>query len=216
MSGENQVSAAVQAEGAAAAGSACRSGVCRQNLMAQGLARSATRRGWTYRGMAVAGIVSAVLGALCLVADPVGRGALMSVVGLQLHLVCSRAAGLMAAEQGIQGACARLLPQISGHVAETLLLVALGHAVSVPALGWAAALAAVLSDHVRVLGHGAEGSGLMPARHRRIVFAVACLLSPAFGTTGLGHLAGIIIAVGGFLACIGHVRAMGSRIQSQI
>lgn len=213
MSGENQVSAGVQADGAATAGSGCRAGDCRQHVMAQGLARSARRRGWNYRGMAVAGIVSAVLGALCLVVDPVGCGAIMSVVFLQLHLVCSRAAGMMAAEQGASDACARLLPLVSGHVAETLLLVALGHAVGVPALGWAAALAAVLSDHLRTLRNAPEGTGLMPARHRRIVFAVACLLSPLFGTTGLVHLAGIIIAVGGFLACIGHVRAMGTLAQ---
>ena len=103
------------------------------------------------------------------------------------------------------------------RVADSVLLVSLGYAVGVPWLGWLAALAAACTAYVRVLG-GSLGlvqsfRGPMAKQHRMALMTGACLLSPLFGTTGLLHLALILMALGALITCGTRLKGIAAQLR---
>ena len=98
------------------------------------------------------------------------------------------------------------------RVADSVLLVSLGYAVGVPWLGWLAACTA----YVRVLG-GSLGlvqsfRGPMAKQHRMALMTGACFLSPLFGTTGLLHLALILMALGALITCGTRLKGIAAQL----
>ena len=188
----------------------------RGNALIQAVARSAVRRGWTPNGISVASVVFALLGGLCLLVNPLGWGAILCAAGIQLRLLCNVVDGLVAIEGGRKTSTGVLYNEVPDRVADTVLLVAAGYAVGAPALGWAAATAAVFTAYVRLLG-GSLGqvqrfTGPLAKQHRMALLTGACLLTPLFGTTGLLQLAVIIITVGGFYTGFVRLKAVAAQL----
>ena len=188
----------------------------RGNVLIQAVARSAVRRGWTPNGISVASVVFALLGGLCLLVNPLGWGAILCAAGIQLRLLCNVVDGLVAIEGGKKTSTRVLYNEVPDRVADTVLLVAAGYAVGAPALGWAAATAAVFTAYVRLLG-GSLGqvqrfTGPLAKQHRMALLTGACLLTPLFGTTGLLQLAVIIITVGGFYTGFVRLKAVAAQL----
>ena len=188
----------------------------RSNVLIQAVARSAVRRGWTPNGISVASVLFALLGGLCLLVNPLGWGAILCAVGIQLRLLCNVVDGLVAIEGGKKTSTGVLYNEVPDRVADTVLLVAAGYAVGAPALGWAAATAAVFTAYVRLLG-GSLGqvqrfTGPLAKQHRMALLTGACLLTPLFGTTGLLQLAVIIITVGGFYTGFVRLKAVAAQL----
>ena len=188
----------------------------RSNVLIQAVARSAVRRGWTPNGISVASVVFALLGGLCLLVSPLGWGAILCAAGIQLRLLCNVVDGLVAIEGGRKTSTGMLYNEVPDRVADTVLLVAAGYAVGAPALGWAAATAAVFTAYVRLLG-GSLGqvqrfTGPLAKQHRMALLTGACLLTPLFGTTGLLQLAVIIITVGGFYTGFVRLKAVAAQL----
>lgn len=188
----------------------------RGNALIQAVARSAVRRGWTPNGISVASVIFALLGGLCLLVSPLGWGAILCAVGIQLRLLCNVVDGLVAIEGGRKTSTGVLYNEVPDRVADTVLLVAAGYAVGAPALGWAAATAAVFTAYVRLLG-GSLGqvqrfTGPLAKQHRMALLTAACLLTPLFGTTGLLQLAVIIITVGGFYTGFVRLKAVAAQL----
>jgi CDP-diaglycerol-glycerol-3-phosphatidyltransferase len=188
----------------------------RSNVLIQAVARSAVRRGWTPNGISVASVLFALLGGLCLLVSPLGWGAILCAAGIQLRLLCNVVDGLVAIEGGRKTSTGMLYNEVPDRVADTVLLVAAGYAVGAPALGWAAATAAVFTAYVRLLG-GSLGqvqrfTGPLAKQHRMALLMGACLLTPLFGTTGLLQLAVIIITVGGFYTGFVRLKAVAAQL----
>jgi phosphatidylglycerophosphate synthase len=153
------------------------------------VARRLRRQGIEPNQISVASIVVAAAGAACLVALPhvgdTARYVLLTAAAIciQLRLLANLLDGMVAIEGGRQTPTGLLFNEIPDRVADVLFLVAAGYAVTWiawgDALGWAAALAAVLTAYVRLLG-GAVGvtqhfCGPMAKQHRMALLTAACL-----------------------------------------
>jgi phosphatidylglycerophosphate synthase len=115
-----------------------------------------------------------------------------------------------------------IVQRVPDRLADPLFLVPLGYAAGYPLLGWLAALLAVLTAYVRVLG-GALGQpqdfgGLLPKQRRMAVLTLALLIQAIedalWGSRVSLLLAVIIIAVGSFVTCISRTIAIARRLES--
>lgn len=113
---------------------------------------------------------------------------LIAAAGIQLRLLCNLMDGMVAVEGGMGGPLGDLYNDLPDRLADIFVLLGAGYAagnllapLSGIALGWVAALAAVLTAYVRVLG-GLAGApqfffGPMAKPHRMAVMTLACLLA---------------------------------------
>jgi phosphatidylglycerophosphate synthase len=110
---------------------------------------------------------------------------LLAAAGIQLRLLCNLLDGMVAVEGGLKTKSGEVFNDVPDRIADPLLLVAAGYAITgLPhgfALGWSAALLAVFTAYVRMLG-GATGLaqsfiGPMAKQQRMAVLTVACLAS---------------------------------------
>jgi phosphatidylglycerophosphate synthase len=171
----------------------------RQRGWARGLAAGLSEAGVSPNAVSLLSLGFAAAAAVCLllVGSSAGRerSALLiaAAAGVQLRLLCNLLDGLIAVEGGKRTAAGELFNEVPDRFADVLLLVAAGWAAGTPAVGWAAAVLAVLTAYVRVLG-GSLGfaqsfAGPMAKPHRMAVLTGACLLScfePSAGLLVLG------------------------------
>jgi phosphatidylglycerophosphate synthase len=119
--------------------------------------------------------------------SPAGRALLLALAaaGIQLRLLCNLMDGMVAVEGGLQTKAGEVYNDLPDRVADVVIFVAAGYAVrgwpGNMLLGWSAALLAVFTAYVRLLG-GAAGLkqsfiGPMAKPHRMATLTVACLLS---------------------------------------
>lgn len=115
------------------------------------------------------------------------RAALLLVAAacVQLRLLCNLLDGMLAVECGLQTPAGEIFNELPDRVADVMILAAAGYAArelpTAPILGWAAAVAALFTAYVRVLG-GALGLrqhfiGPMAKQHRMFVLTVATMLA---------------------------------------
>lgn len=115
------------------------------------------------------------------------RAALLLVAAacIQLRLLCNLLDGMLAVEWGLQTPTGEIFNELPDRVADVMILAAAGYAArelpTAPILGWAAAVAALFTAYVRVLG-GALGLrqhfiGPMAKQHRMFVLTVAAMLA---------------------------------------
>lgn len=136
-------------------------------------------------------------------------GNLLAAVGIQLRLLANVLDGLVAVEGGKASPLGALYNEFPDRIADSLILVSLGMASGLDALGWLAALLAALTAYVRVFG-GSLGLpqaflGPMAKQHRMAVATVALVLEPWLAAwlspTGLWTTALGLICVGSALTC---------------
>jgi phosphatidylglycerophosphate synthase len=186
----------------------------RHTTWAAALTRLCLRAGIAPNLISSASVAFAALGAALMV-WPAGDWAWWAAtVCVQARLLCNMLDGSVAVEGGRGTALGPLFNEIPDRIADTLLLVALGHAAHVPEIGWLAAALAIGTAHIRqtgvALGLTPDFSGPL-AKPQRMALLTACLLlQPAmawagFGRTGL--LAGCwLIVAGAALTCISRLR----------
>jgi len=113
---------------------------------------------------------------------------------VQLRLICNMLDGMVAIEGGLQTKSGAVFNDLPDRISDAFILVSVGYAVpGLPfgvALGWLAALLAVFTAYIRMLG-GASGlahdfSGPMAKPHRMAVVTVGCLAS-GFEGGRIGH-----------------------------
>lgn len=161
----------------------------RQAGWAVALARGLARNGAQPNAVSVAGIGFAALSGMAFALAPsldreLRAGVLFTAAaGIQLRLLCNLLDGMMAIEEGLKSKLGDLYNEVPDRIADILILLGAGYAArSVPygvALGWAAALTAVLTAYVRVFG-GSIGAaqhfiGPMAKQHRMFTLTVATL-----------------------------------------
>jgi phosphatidylglycerophosphate synthase len=110
---------------------------------------------------------------------------LVAAAGIQLRLLCNLLDGMLAVECGLKTPAGEIFNELPDRVADVMILVGAGYAApgipASPTLGWAAAVAALFTAYVRVLG-GALGqkqpfSGPMAKQHRMFVLTLGTILA---------------------------------------
>jgi phosphatidylglycerophosphate synthase len=99
---------------------------------------------------------------------------------VQLRLMANLLDGMVAIAGGKASAVGELYNEVPDRISDPATLIGLGYAVGALAvLGWAAALLAVLTAYVRILGKsagaGADFSGPMAKQQRMFVVTMLCL-----------------------------------------
>src|SRR5690606_13370520 len=129
--------------------------------------------------------------------------------------------GMVAVEGGKSTPAGALYNEVPDRVADSVLLVALGHAAGLPWAGWLAALFAAATAYVRTLG-GALGQaqafrGPVAKPRRRAGVAAAGVLAPVEAlATGAGYglpVAVRAIAAGALITCYTRLRAIAARLE---
>jgi len=109
----------------------------------------------------------------------------LGAAGIQLRLLCNLLDGLLAIEGGLKTKTGELFNEIPDRLADALILAGAGYALGRigwgPALGWSAAVLAVFTAYIRVLGGSLgltqEFSGPMAKQHRMFVLTMGALIA---------------------------------------
>lgn len=139
--------------------------------------------------VSIASVLIAALAGTCLLLGAAqeqgGTGLLFLLVAacfIQLRLVCNLLDGLMAVEGGLKTRSGEIFNDLPDRFSDSIVLVCAGYAAAGnlgPILGWSAAVAALLTAYVRVLGYSAGVPSLfigpMAKQHRMAVLTVACV-----------------------------------------
>jgi phosphatidylglycerophosphate synthase len=199
------------------------------------LAGGLATRGVAPNAISMLSVGFAAVTALCFVslhatdADVLRAALLLAAAGtIQLRLLCNLLDGLVAIEGGRRSATGELFNELPDRVSDVVALVAAGYAVTwvgwAPELAWAAALAAVLTAYVRVLG-GSLGlaqdfSGPLAKPHRMALLTAACagsLAELAVGFEGrvLTVALGLVLA-GSLITCGLRVRRIADALRARV
>jgi phosphatidylglycerophosphate synthase len=152
----------------------------RSRNWAHQLSAALIRTGRTPNQVSLLGIVFGLAaGALLLRWASLPFCLLIAAACIQLRLLCNMLDGLMAVEGGRKSPTGDLFNELPDRIEDIAILVGAGYAARCPALGWAAALAAVVTAYVRAFG-GALGQpqdfcGPMAKPHRMFVVTLGCL-----------------------------------------
>jgi phosphatidylglycerophosphate synthase len=188
------------------------------------LAALLARVGVSANAISLASVLFAALAAAALIAARDAGDALRSLlllkaaVAIQLRLLCNLLDGMVAIEGAHAAKSGEVFNDAPDRLADAVILVAAGYALPWPAwgtaLGWSAALLAVLTAYVRLLG-GALGRpqdfcGPMAKQHRMAVLTAACLGSILEGLVFAER--GWVLAVGLAIILAGSALTIGRRL----
>ena len=174
--------------------------------------------------ISVLSIAPALVGAWLLLYRPLSAWILvLTVVCIQLRLLCNMLDGMVAIEGGKKSNVGVLYNEIPDRIADSLFIVALGYAIFLPWLGWLGALLAAKTAYIRVLG-GANGlaqnfRGPMAKPHRMFVITLGCLIGAAElyfnGSNYALTVAAYVIAIGSGMTCITRTLAIAKQLKAQ-
>jgi len=162
---------------------------------AAALASWLARLGVSPNGISVASVAFAAVSGACYAAMLLRHSAWLDTVllllaagGIQLRLLCNLLDGMVAVEWGKGSRAGEIFNDLPDRLADTIILCAAGYAAGGrhgPTLGWAAAVAALLTAYLRVLGRsvgaGTYFIGPMAKQHRMAVLTVASATFRHFG-----------------------------------
>lgn len=186
---------------------------------ARALARRLGRAGVRPNTVSIASVVFALVAcdALYLVPDltPGMRtlALLVAAAAIQLRLLCNMLDGMLAVEEGLKTRTGDIYNDLPDRLADVLILVGAGcsirHLPGGATLGWAAAVMAVFTAYVRLLG-GSLGVtqhfiGPMAKQHRMFALTTATLLSAVETMLGLPPRAmriALVVIVAGSIATV--------------
>jgi len=138
----------------------------------------------------------------------------LAALNIQLRLLCNMLDGMVALEGQRQSRAGDLYNEIPDRIEDVIILVGAGYSIAHiffgSILGWSAAIGAVLTAYLRVLGVALGASahfcGPMAKPQRMAVLTVACLLESTSLMKGYWlALALIIIILGTLITCIRRV-----------
>jgi phosphatidylglycerophosphate synthase len=118
---------------------------------------------------------------------------IMAATAIQLRLLCNLLDGMLAVEEGFKSKTGDIYNDLPDRVADVLILVGAGSAMRHLAygstLGWLAAVMAVFTAYVRLLGGSLDMTqhfiGPMAKQHRMFTLTIATLLSAVETTLGM-------------------------------
>jgi phosphatidylglycerophosphate synthase len=187
----------------------------REFALSRSVAHWLAQHGVSPNGISLTGLACAIAAGLLLAfakPDAVWPWLLAALL-VEARLLCNMFDGMVAIERGIASKLGELYNELPDRIADVAVLVGLGYApAGLPWLGYVAALAAVFTAYIRVLGVSlgapADFSGLMAKQFRMHVVALSALLCAAaisigaayeavLGSLGVPAIALVVIAIGG-------------------
>jgi phosphatidylglycerophosphate synthase len=150
----------------------------------QKLATKLAAAGLSANAISVAGAICALIGGAALLATPYTSSPLSRLLWLtaalmaQLRLQANLLDGMVAIAANKASAVGELYNEVPDRISDPAILIALGYAAGgIPALGWLAALLAVLTAYIRMLGKAAgTGSDFVgPFAKQQRMFVVTIL-----------------------------------------
>jgi phosphatidylglycerophosphate synthase len=171
--------------------------------------------------ISVASVVIAALGTAALLIGSNAIGLIICAICIQLRLLCNLLDGMVAIEGGKKSPLGMLYNEFPDRIADSLLIVALGYAISQPWIGWLGALAAMATAYIRVFG-GALGlaqdfRGPMAKQHRMAIMTAGCLAGAIelviMKTNYVLLIAAYVIALGSFITCITRTIAISKQLR---
>jgi phosphatidylglycerophosphate synthase len=198
------------------------------------LASRLVKWGLTPNQVSVSSAAFALVGGICFsaaaVSAPLLRTILLiaAILCIQLRLICNLIDGLMAVECGLKTASGEIFNDLPDRISDVAFILGAGvFAQSVaPCLldvAWLAALFAVLTAYIRVLGAAMTGqhdfSGPMAKQHRMFLLTLGALGGliellwqlPAYTMS----VALFMIGFGSLLTCVRRVRRLYVRLESK-
>jgi len=154
-----------------------------------------TAKGVRPNQVSLLSMVFSLLAALCMVYSSYVEGLshfvllMVAAIFILLRLLCNLFDGMIAIEGGQAGKSGEIYNDLPDRPSDVMILLGAGYAASVIScaitLGWLAAILAVMTAYVRLLGSVAGTkqyyTGPMAKQHRMTVMIVACLLSAILG-----------------------------------
>ena len=174
----------------------------RDKTWAKNFARFLARRGVTPNFVSGASVVCALGACACLVATRFEYSIALQIVLwllgallVQLRLLCNLFDGMLAVEFKKASPLGPIYNDLPDRPADVLILVGAGYAASLwswaPTLGWLAAVLALTTAYVRVLGVAIGApetfAGPMAKQHRMAVVTIACVLAALESLFALPH-----------------------------
>ncbi|MHB1691032.1 MAG: CDP-alcohol phosphatidyltransferase family protein [Thiomonas sp.] len=193
----------------------------RSSGWAQHLARMILKTPITPNQISVFSVLVTLAGAVAVMVDPAAWSYVLLAALIPVRLLCNLLDGMVAVEGGRHSALGPLYNDIPDRISDALVMIAMGMACSAPSLGWAAALFAVATAYVRLLG-GALGlsqdyRGPL-AKQARMWVAVMGLLAAAIELAFTGtpnaalRVALLVLLVGSAATCANRTAAIARRL----
>lgn len=142
----------------------------------------------------------------------------VAIAGIQGRLICNLLDGMVAVEGGKGSKSGEIFNDLPDRISDPIVLVAAGFAAGGAwgvSLGWSAALLAVLTAYVRVLGRsigsGIYFAGPMAKQHRMAVLTLACAVAAVarfWDRDGVVMIAALAVIVAGCIVTIARRMAM--------
>lgn len=205
----------------------------RNTRWAAASARWLLRIGLTPNQVSLASIFFALAAGACMIlaAELGGTWRLvlfpLAAVLILVRSLCNLWDGMMAIEGGMQSASGAIYNDLPDRLADSFMLIGAGYSIHAieqgPMLGWLAALLAMLTAYVRVLGGSAglaqDFRGVMAKPYRMVVIEAACLVAaiePRWGWDGQTMTLALSIVIIGCIITIMQrtariIRALDSR-----
>ena len=202
--------------------------------LAKQIAKWLSERNITPNHISIASVFFATLASVCFLTIPNSSNewlfALFAIVFIQMRLLCNLFDGMVAIEGGKSTPAGELFNDIPDRIADSLILIAAGYAISVvpwgSSLGWLTALLAVMTAYIRVLGVsiGAPVSfmGPMAKQHRMAAMTGAAILTIIESILTDGFVAGyvilftlIVVAIGSLITSINRARAIYNYLENK-
>ena len=165
----------------------------RELAASQAIARFLAARGIGANAISVAGLLCALLAGVLLGTTSAGsRWAwIAAALLMEIRLLCNMLDGMVALEKGAGTKLGEVLNEVPDRLSDAAVLIGLGYAAGGSAwLGFAAALAAVFTTYVRILGSAmglpADFRGPMAKPHRMHAAAITAVLCAASASLGYG------------------------------
>ncbi len=206
----------------------------RDTNIAVSIAKWLSQRNITPNQISIASVFFAFLAALSFLTIPNSTGgwlsALLAGLFIQLRLLCNLFDGMVAIEGGKSTSTGELFNDIPDRIADLLILVSAGYAISfIPwgdTLGWLAAILAVITAYIRTLGVSMRAPvsfmGPMAKQHRMAVMTGASVLTVIesfFSGSGsvLGYvifIALVAIIIGSIITAINRTKAIYNYLEN--
>jgi phosphatidylglycerophosphate synthase len=209
------------------------------------VARLLIRVGLTPNQISALSIVFALVGAAAFVMAPSQPDALavalllLAALMIQFRLLCNLVDGLMAVEGGMKSPTGNLYNDLPDRISDVATLLAVGYSLTDwswgpwnlgptagptmgPTMGWLAALCAVMTAYIRVLG-GAAGAtqyfiGPMAKQQRMGLLTGAAVLAAGerviFHSDQTLRLALVVIVIGSVATCIRRLRRIAKDLNA--
>lgn len=192
-----------------------------------------SKKSITPNQISVASIFFAIFSAICIVSIPsaisyqVWLFPILAALFIQMRLLCNLFDGMVALEGGKSTKSGELYNDIPDRVSDSIIFIALGYSISVVTwsveLGYLAALFAMMTAYVRVLGSsmGAEScfKGPMAKQHRMAILTLSLILSPFeilfFAQSYILFIALFVIAFGSFITVLNRTYSIYKNIEGK-